>query len=280
MQGWTREIVEFFTKFNNKTKFDKAFSFINARRVARIIVEKFEQASNDQLKNSENSIELDFSFNISAQHEGAMVEDQSSNVSLKFDDNQATLITDFINVMADAKDEEITDEVRDKFQTFLHEIKALLQNKYKHRIRNKMLLLLNMTKEIMPMNTILVKEVEINDLPENESTITLIRGRTVEEMEQMAMQPVNPPSTDSSNGNTEDVKYPSASAKLFKETAETGENPVTYVKRKIEEKDPLFSDVVGVNVEKAFYECNVDFYIDFSLNRPNKQSTNNSLELD
>lgn len=138
------------------------------------------------------------------------------------------------------------------FDTWRQLVGTLLETKYKKQVTGKIRqhLLSNTEEYLMPMDEVKVQIIEISDYGDSPIADKLMN---IEKL-------VDPNAPEN----------PGLSMEIYNLVDETGLMPDEIVKKKKEEGDPNYDNVVGVKLTKHFYEINVELYIDYSLNPDTK----------
>lgn len=221
------------------SKEQEFLSLINhekAEELAKYIVDIFGTKENeiDLEKN------IDVNFHLKA---GQMEKDgnQNTNTWFKFDTQEGTLCRKILDFLCD--EELDAEEVREQFETFRNSVESIIESKYSNVLREKIrkYVFPSSPEILFPLKEIKVNFLEISEKPPIDFTI--------------AIQKCSPPGEQTSQ----------VSQDLLNTYLETREDLNDIVARKKAEGNENYKYVVGVKKTKAFYEVNLDLYVDFSV---------------
>lgn len=177
---------------------------------------------------------LDYDFHV---NRGVMIgaDEKKANTSFSFDfppDHFGKRIIEFLG--NEAVDADLT---RDLFLGFLDKVGEAIQNRtgFLERLTN---VVLGGGPPVMGFE---VKRVTLTDLPTIDWTVTV--HKTVVK----GSEPVP------------------VAADIMQDFLETGDEPEEIVRRKKESGDVRYANVNGVDKKKCFYECDIVFWVDYSV---------------
>ena len=190
---------------------------------------------NDDLPQS--SFKVDFNLS-----KGKMLAEEDYNTVLSFDTKDDTSLRNVLDYICEV--EEVTDDDIRIFEEFRLGIISKIneddsKGKLREIIRDK--IFKNTPKELVPIEILEVKDIEISDLPEVDYVLVVKK-----------MAPKN-------------YQGGSISDDLFKEKSETGESFNNIIKRKKESGDKRYEYVEGVEERKTFFEITIPVHADYSL---------------
>lgn len=138
------------------------------------------------------------------------------------------------------------------FDTWIKLVSSLLETKYKKQVTGKIRqhLLPNTDEHLMPMDKIKIQIIEISEFGDSPIADKLMN---IEKL-------VNP----------KDPESPSLASEIYALVDETGMMPDEIIEKKKAEGDPNYENVVGVQLNKHFYEVNIELFVDYSLNPETK----------
>ena len=192
------------------------------------------------LKNEDlpsSSFKVDFNLS-----KGKMISTEENNTVLSFDTKDNTSLRSVIDYICTVDD--ITDEDIEMFDLFRDGIIDKLncedeKEELKEIIREKVFK--GTPKEVVPIDTLCVKDVEISDLPEIDYVLVVKK-----------MAPAN-------------YQGSSVSDDLFKERQDTGEDFNDIIKRKKDSGDERYKYVDSAESRKTFFEITIPLFADYSL---------------
>lgn len=221
-----------------KTKNQEFFALLtseNAENLAKYI------ANNIGLKTDEmeRTVEVDFHLK-----EGNMEkkESQETNTWVKFDTKENTLCRQILDFLCD-EEVEPEETLLEQSEDFRQLTEEMLQNKYSDIIKEKIkqTVFPDTPPQIFPMKDFKVMFLEIAEKPKIDYTLSVKK-----------------------EAPKDYISTPVAN-ELIQEHLSTGEEYETIIKRKQEEGNEAYKYVIGVTKNKAFYEVNLDLYIDYSI---------------
>lgn len=165
------------------------------------------------------------------------------NTWLKFDLKDRFFCQELKDIQQELIKSELKEEY-DAYDTWTRLVSTLLETKYKTKLVDKIRknLLSNTTKELMPMNSIEVKTIELDELPVNDKT--------------MKINKMSPKGHMSSP----------VSEEIFNLMNETGKSAEQIIEEKKDEGNPDYKYITGVNFTKTFFEVSIEMWVDYSLN--------------
>lgn len=190
---------------------------------------------NDDLPSA--SFKVDFQLS-----KGRMVSEEEDNTVLSFDTKENTALRSIIDYICEVED--VVEEDIKAFESFRTGIVDKLNgNDEKEEIKNilRERVFKGTPKEVVPIDTLTIKDVEISDLPDVDYVLVIKK-----------MAPAN-------------YQGSSISDDLFMEKHSTGEDFDDIIKRKKESGDERYKYVDGVEVRKTFFEITIPLFADYSL---------------
>ncbi|MAG27503.1 hypothetical protein CMI47_18370 [Candidatus Pacearchaeota archaeon] len=184
-----------------------------------------------------SSFKVDFKLS-----KGRMISEEDNNTVLSFDTKENTSLRSIIDYICEVED--VTDEDIKLFESFRSGVIDKLnkedeKNEIRDILREKVFK--GTPKEVVPIEVLEVRDVEISDLPEIDYVLVVKK-----------MAPAN-------------YQGSSISDDLFTEKQNTGDDFDDIIKRKKEAGDERYKYVDGVEVRKTFFEITIPLFADYSL---------------
>jgi len=192
------------------------------------------------LKNEDlpqSSFKVDFNLS-----KGKMISGEDHNTVLSFDTKENTSLREVIEYICEA--ENIDKEDIESFESFR---KGLIQRLSEETNKNDLRIIIqekiftNTPKELIPINVLEIKDIEISDLPEVDYVLVVKK-----------MAPAN-------------YQGSSISDDLFQEHHDTSEDFNDIIKRKKDSGDERYRYVDSAEKRKTFFEITIPIYADYSL---------------
>jgi len=226
----------------------------NIDKVAQYIVDKF-MAATPETRDSENEfVDIDFDLN-----KGEM-KSLPTNTRFFVDAEEDSVLYDIVHAFyTDDKEclpkdeqEELLKELGDDFdrlEVFIENIKSKLENEFKDSIIEAVRknLLEGVDSQLMPMNDIEIKDLYLSN-PVFPYTLRILKGRTIEEME------------DKKVGDKSSISQDLLNKHL--DTKKSFEEIIAIEKAMGNDK---YRYVFGVEKIKSEYNCHLYMWIDYSL---------------
>ncbi len=221
---------------SKEQEFLSLITYEKSEELAKYIIDIFGQKENET--DIEKNIDVDFHLK-----GGLMEKDglKATNTWFKFDTKEDTLCRKILDFLCD--DEIDVDVVREQFEIFRHDVEAILESKYEEQIREKLRkhVFPDSPEILFPLSEIKVNFLEISERPQIDFTVNI--------------QKCAPPGEQTSP----------VAQDLMDTFLVTGEDLNDIITRKKAEGNENYKYVVGVKKTKAFYEVNLDLYVDFSV---------------
>lgn len=225
--------------------FELTFSKENAELSAKEILASLEE------EDSENKM-LDFEFDLKK----GVFSSKSENTWYKFDPKENSVLKNAIDLISDERIDP-TQYRQQLFLDFLDNTAKYLEVKYltefKDRIRKSVLG--DVSADLFPIPNIKIINLEITELPPIDYVLLVDKLRKVDS----------------------DVDVSGISIEIFDEVTKTGLSPQEILDKKKKENNPRYANITSIRTKKAFYMCNLDLYVDYSINQSLK-SLNNDVE--
>lgn len=207
----------------------------------------------DRIHNN-NNVDIDYDWNLS---KGKMLSGPI-NTTFKMDCEKKSILEEVKNVFSkiDDVDEEDQDTIGDFFNYMIEFIEKINFHKIRDIIRKRVVG--GAAKEIFPLDTVKVINIEIGEKPEVDYVIVVNKAVPKSELGM---------SEDYSNidNSSSKKKDESVSQELMRICSETGEEPDAVIKRKKEEGDEKYKYVTGSYKKQYLYDCHLELYVDYSL---------------
>jgi tRNA threonylcarbamoyladenosine modification (KEOPS) complex Cgi121 subunit len=229
--------------------FEEVFTIDNADRMALYIVNHFGE---DQTK----AIDYDFSLSSGVMSTSGGLGEGTPNLSFKFDTMAGSLPRQILEVLCD-DDIDVTEERQKIFNNFLVNTGDFITNRYGNALRQQIrdvIFASTPTPEILPMASMKFIALCIEDIPEGEENVIVVK-KDVPEKE---LDPTSEYSMESH----------SVSEELFNLHRETGKSFNEIVEEKKAAGDLSYKYISNVDVKKHFYECELNLFVDFSFINP------------
>jgi hypothetical protein len=222
------------------TSFDLTFTAENANTLASFLVEYLEEGDRK---------EIDYDFNLSC---GKMKNDQKvhANFSFKFDTKLGTIPRQIRDILSD-ETLDATEDRQKRTKWFFEEVGRDLTTIYLDQLRDRIRDVVfgkEIEKRLVPIENIVFIALDICDIPEKDDVLIVKR---------------NIPKTMLLNQTGPDP----VAHEIIKISDETGEDFQTIINRKKAEGDPNYMYITGFQSKKAFFECQLDLFVDFSFSK-------------
>jgi hypothetical protein len=219
--------------------FEETFCFDNADKLASYIVEIFGETTKTPFQ---RQLDYDCSLIEGNMKTEIINGEPKVNTWFKFDSLNNTLAKRIVNVLID-EEIEPTEERIALFSKFRSMVSLMLENKYKEALGDKIrkYVLGGASKEVFPLNQIEVKYLDISDNPTIDYTITLEKMSNPDKLESGIAQ------------------------EIARECLISGDSIEKVFKRLSKKYPSRYSTVKKIIMTKAFYEFNLDLYVDYSV---------------
>ena len=217
---------------NSMELFNMILTKDNAERVAQTVIQRMLE---DSTGNEGDQI-IDYDYRL---HKGK-IKQRKINTSFKFDTRPGTFLRKLKDTLLEPG--HITEEHTEKVKEFLLQIKEVLMKDHKEQLSDaiRTAVLANASKEFFPLSDIEVMNFEIGEKPEIDYVFRIDKSTP--------------------NG----VIAPSVVEEISAELRETGKSVEEIIADKKAANDANYQYVTGVSKQKAFYECQLDLFVDYS----------------
>jgi len=221
--------------------FESIFTNENAEKTAQIIIERIHSKG--------TQVDYDFHF-----QQGKFVSNDI-NTWIKFDTDNDQLLKDILDVLTNEEIEPTKERIK-LFSDFRNKVCEVLANELKEELADKLRDYVfggKMNKSTCPMNDIKVTNFEITDVPESGRYLLVVKKE----------QPRDEISQSVTNELYEYLRHLEDEEKLDieKMSAKMDE----FIKEKKEEGNEKFRYIKSVKMKRAFFECQIDMFADYSI---------------
>jgi hypothetical protein len=199
---------------------------------------------------------VDFEFDL----KGGQMSSPPENTWIRFDAKENSVIKNVLDLISDEKIEP-TEKRMKLFDDFLSKVKTQLQTKYIEKLKDALRLEVfgEVEKELFPLNTLVVKNIEISDNPDVDYSLSIEKRKSL--------------------SRNDKVNNTGISQFFYEEIAKTKKTPQQILEEKKQQNDPMFEDIVSIKTKKAFFNCNIDLFVDYSANDKFKPKHSNKVIL-
>ena len=232
--------------------FESIFTMENAAKVAQSILKSMDD--------EDTIVDYDFRF-----QQGEFVSDDI-NTWIKFDTDEYPLLQTMLETLTDETIEP-TEERVDLFTKFREEICGFLAGELKTQISDKLRKCVfgkKIDAKMCPIETIKVTSFDLADVPDSARYLLVVK-------KEQPKDNIAP----SVSKDLYDYLYTLDDGKLTKDEIEQKINDFISEKRDCDSK---FKYVKEVKLKKAFFECQVELYADYTMLRPEDIDSSGGIE--
>jgi len=247
----------------------KMFSKKNTKKIAEYIVQRFKD-SKEATRDRENEL-VDYEYDIAKS--GQMTSIAKSNTEFKMEVEEGTELKEIINAFFhDDPDRCPTAKQFDAFEMFEVKLAKYIEKNCEEGLRQAIRenVLGGAVEEVFPLPVIKVKRIELCD-PVFPYTVKVLKGKIARDE---GGNKTEKEKKEEMEGD--DVRPTGIASKMIQCHISTGKSFEQIIAENRAMNNPEYRYIYGVYLNKEWYQCQLDLWVDYKMVKPEAASTSSS----
>ena len=247
----------------------KMFSKKNTKKVAEYIIQSFKD-SKEATRDREKEL-IDYEYDISKS--GQMTSSAKSNTEFKMDVEDGTELKEIIEAFFhDDKNRLPTEKQFDAFEMWVAKLGKYIEKNCEEGLRQAIRenVLGGAIEEVFPLPVIKVKSVEICD-PVFPYVVKVLKGKVARDEEGKKTE-----NEKKEEMQSDDLRPTGIASKMIQCHISTGKSFEQIIAENRAMNNPEYRYIYGVYLNKEWYQCQLDLWVDYKMVKPEELSTSTS----